>query len=58
MNSAAGRVGGTDSTPIPTGTSSHGSGVGDTAGHKKPSLLDRLNPMKDSDGDGHKGFMK
>ncbi|KAI4823210.1 hypothetical protein E4T45_10419 [Aureobasidium sp. EXF-8846] len=26
--------------------------------HKKPSLLDKLNPMKDSDGDGKKGFMK
>jgi len=26
--------------------------------HKKPSLLDKLNPMKDSNGDGQKGFMK
>lgn len=26
--------------------------------HKKPSLLDKINPMKDSDGDGKKGFMK
>ena len=26
--------------------------------HKKASLLDKLNPMKDSDGDGKKGFMK
>ncbi|KAG9530538.1 hypothetical protein KCU93_g2521, partial [Aureobasidium melanogenum] len=25
--------------------------------HKKASLLDKLNPMKDSDGDGKKGFM-
>jgi hypothetical protein len=25
--------------------------------HKKPSLMDRLNPMKDSDGDGKKGVM-
>ncbi|KAK3313237.1 hypothetical protein B0H66DRAFT_388973 [Apodospora peruviana] len=24
---------------------------------KKPSLLDRMNPMKDADGDGKKGFM-
>lgn len=24
---------------------------------KKPSLMDRLNPMKDADGDGNKGFM-
>ncbi|KAH7028987.1 uncharacterized protein B0I36DRAFT_245721 [Microdochium trichocladiopsis] len=26
--------------------------------HKKPSLLDKLNPLKDSDGDGKAGFMK
>jgi hypothetical protein len=25
--------------------------------HKKPSLLDRLNPRKDADGDGKKGLM-
>ncbi|KAJ4354540.1 uncharacterized protein N0V89_006277 [Didymosphaeria variabile] len=25
---------------------------------KKPSLMDKLNPKKDSDGDGKKGFMK
>jgi len=30
----------------------------DSSTHKKPSLLDKLNPMKDSDGDGKKGFMK
>lgn len=30
----------------------------DTSPHKKPSLLDKINPMKDSDGDGKKGFMK
>ncbi|CAD0109761.1 unnamed protein product [Aureobasidium uvarum] len=29
-----------------------------TTEHKKPSLLDKLNPLKDSDGDGKKGFMK
>jgi hypothetical protein len=52
-------VGGTDSTPVPGGhTSAHGTGVNDPASHKKPSLMDRLNPMKDSDGDGKKGFMK
>ncbi|KAG9675950.1 hypothetical protein KCU99_g9063, partial [Aureobasidium melanogenum] len=28
-----------------------------TTEHKKASLLDKLNPMKDSDGDGKKGFM-
>jgi len=26
--------------------------------HKKPSLLDKLNPMKDTDGDGKKGMME
>jgi hypothetical protein len=26
-------------------------------GKKKPSLMARLNPMKDADGDGKKGFM-
>ncbi|KAI5203877.1 hypothetical protein E4T39_03932 [Aureobasidium subglaciale] len=29
-----------------------------TTTHKKPSLLDKLNPLKDADGDGKKGFMK
>jgi hypothetical protein len=29
-----------------------------TGSPKKASLLDKLNPMKDSDGDGKKGFMK
>ncbi len=31
-------------------------GTTDTTTGKKPSLLDRLNPMKDSDHDGKKGF--
>jgi len=38
-----------------------GPGLGKTgsgsSGHK-PSLMDKLNPMKDADGDGKKGFMK
>ncbi|KAK0707291.1 hypothetical protein B0H67DRAFT_556017 [Lasiosphaeris hirsuta] len=29
-----------------------------TSGSEKPSLMDRLNPYKDADGDGKKGFMK
>ena len=33
-------------------------GPDETTTHSKPSLLSRLNPMKDSDGDGKKGFMK
>ncbi|KAK0119373.1 hypothetical protein ONS95_010824 [Cadophora gregata] len=42
-----------------------GSGVGSTNSHStanatghKPSLLDKLNPKKDADGDGKAGFMK
>ena len=40
----------------------HGTGMGSTGTstttHTKPSLMDKLNPMKDSDGDGKKGIMK
>ncbi|SLM34000.1 hypothetical protein LPUS_02652 [Lasallia pustulata] len=39
-------------------TTGTGSSYGDsTTGTKKPSLMDRLNPMKDTDGDGKKGIM-
>jgi hypothetical protein len=42
-------------------TSSNGSHLGNTTsqnnGHK-PSLMDKLNPMKDANGDGKAGFMK
>ncbi|QDS74627.1 hypothetical protein FKW77_009095 [Venturia effusa] len=35
-----------------------GAGIGATgSATKKPSLLDKLNPKKDADGDGKKGFM-
>ena len=37
-----------------TGT---GAGHDHTATGKKPSLMDKLNPMKDGDGDGKKRFM-
>lgn len=42
-----------------TGTtgSGYGSSTTGTTG-KKPGLMDKLNPMKDSDGDGKKGFME
>ena len=40
----------TNTRDVNTGTS----GTGTT---KKPSLIDRLNPMKDTDGDGKKGLM-
>ncbi len=53
INSGTGRVGGTDSSRGPTDNTLH-----DNSGHKKPSLLDKLNPRKDADGDGKPGFMK
>ncbi|KAG8625307.1 hypothetical protein KVT40_007058 [Elsinoe batatas] len=46
-----------------TGTGVHNtagtgvSGADHAATAKKPSLIDRLNPMKDADGDGQKGIM-
>jgi len=43
------------------GSNTTGSGVHDntgTTGTHKPSLLDKLNPKKDSNGDGVAGFMK
>jgi len=42
--------GGSSTTGESTGTSG-------TSGHKKPGLLDRINPFKDTDGDGKKGIM-
>lgn len=39
-----------------TGTGYDNSYDSNTTG-KKPSLMDRLNPMKDTDGDGKKGVM-
>ena len=42
------------------GTGTTGTGYDDTTGTtgKKPGLMDRMNPMKDTDGDGKKGFME
>lgn len=41
------------------GAGSTGTGTTGTTGtHKKPGLMDKLNPMKDTDGDGKKGFME
>lgn len=47
------------------GSTTGTSGVGSTASRldsadsgKKPSLMDKLNPKKDADGDGKAGFMK
>jgi hypothetical protein len=52
------KTGGLHNDPLKS-NSSHGradSGVGMTE-QRKPSLLDRLNPLKDADGDGKKGLM-
>lgn len=39
------------------GSSGYGSNTTGTTG-KKPGLMDKLNPMKDTDGDGKKGVME
>lgn len=65
-NTAAGRLGGVG---VGVGQSHSGDKLGKETStvsgthatgteHKKASLLDKLNPMKDSDGDGKKGIMK
>ncbi|KAB5562968.1 hypothetical protein GE09DRAFT_766071 [Coniochaeta sp. 2T2.1] len=51
-HNATGTTTGTHNT-TDTATGTHGT----TDTHKKPSLLDRLNPMKDADHDGKKGMM-
>lgn len=43
-----------------TGVGATGAALGSGSGrdgHAKPSMMDKLNPMKDSDHDGKKGFM-
>ncbi|KAK3986303.1 hypothetical protein QBC44DRAFT_141245 [Cladorrhinum sp. PSN332] len=67
--SSTSRTGVSSSTTGMSGSSTGISGTGgpgmkttsmeSTSSHekKKPSLLDRLNPMKDSDGDGKSGFL-
>ena len=65
-NDLTGTGSGLSSSGRHTGTSSgltghHATGDnydGTTTTGKKPSLLDRLNPMKDTDGDGKKGVME
>jgi hypothetical protein len=39
-----------------TGTGT--TGTTGTTTQKKPSMLDKLNPLKDTDGDGKKGMME
>ncbi|KAF4977509.1 hypothetical protein FZEAL_5988 [Fusarium zealandicum] len=40
-----------------SGVDMRGNSTGQAATEKKPSLMDRLNPLKDADGDGKKGLM-
>jgi hypothetical protein len=48
---------GTTSSSTTSGPGMRSSGLESHHETQKPSLLDRLNPMKDSNGDGKKGFM-
>jgi len=44
------------SGPVGHGTTGHHDST--SSSHSKPSLMDKLNPKKDADGDGKAGFMK
>jgi len=59
QGSSSGMTGNNPGAPIlgsnNTGGMGHSSHTDQT---HKPSLMDKLNPMKDADGDGKKGFMK
>ncbi|KAK2932892.1 hypothetical protein FoTM2_007351 [Fusarium oxysporum f. sp. vasinfectum] len=50
------KTGGLHNDPLNSQHARGDSGVGMQTG-KKPSLIDRLNPMKDADGDGKKGLL-
>ena len=52
-------AGGYDNTSSGLGGTNTGSGYDNTTTTtgKKPGLMDRINPMKDTDGDGKKGVM-
>lgn len=47
-----------DTTTTGTGLTGHNHGNTTTTGTHKPSLLDKLNPLKDTDHDGKKGIME
>jgi hypothetical protein len=51
-------VGAGTAAGMTSGHHSHETGATGTTEHRKPSLLDKLNPKKDADGDGKAGFMK
>ncbi|KAF2869792.1 hypothetical protein BDV95DRAFT_546987 [Massariosphaeria phaeospora] len=48
----------TTGTGLPGSHNTTGTGVTGSNTHTKPSLLQKLNPMKDTDGDGKKGIME
>ncbi|KAL8655666.1 MAG: hypothetical protein Q9226_002953 [Calogaya cf. arnoldii] len=50
----SGQTGSSSHAPVTSGYGNNNTG---TTG-KKPGLMDKLNPMKDTDGDGKKGFME
>lgn len=56
MGAASGAGVGQTGTSGGYGSGPRGDGY-DTTGTKKPGLMDKLNPMKDTDGDGKKGVM-
>ncbi|KAK3389396.1 hypothetical protein B0H63DRAFT_463559, partial [Podospora didyma] len=56
-NTMSGTTGTSSTTTSSSNTRQHGLGSTHEEKHKKPSLMDRLNPMTDADGDGKKGFM-
>ncbi|TGO58081.1 hypothetical protein BOTNAR_0188g00140 [Botryotinia narcissicola] len=49
---------GTGVASTTAGTAHHTTSHSSTESHKKPSLMDKLNPKVDADGDGKAGFMK
>ncbi|KAF7865558.1 uncharacterized protein EAF02_009981 [Botrytis sinoallii] len=49
---------GTGIASTTAGTAHHTTSHSSTESHKKPSLMDKLNPKVDADGDGKAGFMK
>jgi len=60
VGSSGSDIGSTGHHSGTTGVGATGAALGSGSGrdgHAKPSMMDKLNPMKDSDHDGKKGFM-
>ncbi|KAF5669019.1 hypothetical protein FHETE_5111 [Fusarium heterosporum] len=51
------KTGGLSNDPLNNGSHTRGDSGVDVNTGKKPSLIDRLNPLKDADGDGKKGLL-